>query len=93
MQLSQFKTAAGWEQKIAGKPAELRVPLHGVDVEEHGAASVGDVRAVHSSVAAPCQALREVHISGSEAQTTGAGKLATVKAGVAAGLRVALSPR
>lgn len=49
--------AAKWEQEIVGKPAELRIPLHGVDVEEHSAASVGDVRAVDPAVAAPCQAL------------------------------------
>lgn len=47
-------------QEIGGEPAEIRIPLHGVDVEEHGAASVGDVRAVDPSVAAPCQALREI---------------------------------
>lgn len=46
---------------MVGQPAELRIPLHGVDVEEHGAAGVGDVRAVDSPVAAPRQALREIH--------------------------------
>lgn len=54
--LSGFE--AGEEVRSLGKPAELRIPLHGVDVEEHGAAGVGDVRAVDPSVAAPCQALR-----------------------------------
>lgn len=44
------------------EPAELRIPAQGVDVEQHGAASVGDVRAVHAPVAAPCQALGETQI-------------------------------
>lgn len=39
------------------RPAELGVPVHGVNVEEHGATGVGHVRAVDPSVAAPRQAL------------------------------------
>lgn len=64
------QTAVGFQSRVpigqaedgrpAGEPAELRVPLHGVDVEQHGAAGVGHVRAVDPTVAAPRQALREV---------------------------------
>lgn len=39
-------------------PAQLGVPLHAVDVEEHGAAGVGHVCAVDAAVPAAGQTLR-----------------------------------
>lgn len=39
-------------------PAELRVPVHGVDVEQHGPAGVGHVRAVDSARLPPGQTLQ-----------------------------------
>ena len=38
-------------------PAELEVPVQGVDVEEQGAAGVGHVRDVNASVRVPTQTL------------------------------------
>lgn len=44
------------------RPAELRVPVHGVDVEEHGATGVCHIGTVDPSAAAPRQALGETKI-------------------------------
>lgn len=41
-------------------PAELRIPVHGVNVKEHGATGVGDVCAVDASVPASRQALQKI---------------------------------
>lgn len=40
-------------------PAEFRIPVHAVNVEEHGATGIRDVCTVDSSVLPPCQTLRE----------------------------------
>lgn len=45
---------------LLGLPAELRIPVHGVNVEEHGATGVGDVCAVDASVPASRQALQKI---------------------------------
>lgn len=48
----------GWGGSGVSVPAELRIPVQAVNVEEHGATGVGDVCAVHPPVLAPRQALR-----------------------------------
>lgn len=45
---------------LLGLPAELRIPVHGVNVEEHGATGVGDICAVDASVPASRQALQKI---------------------------------